>query len=256
MRGAVIQQRISAYMAAADADTPSKAADDRAPGLRQFAPDAATSSDWGTHTHTAEGLAYEELRSKYEENALLLNLATEELKSKNEENALLLHLANSNNLPITAELSMQLSAALGQCVCEGGEVGKVQQWLLDMDRQREVWEVERAEQAETACLLNEARQAMAQLIVHKCEEVQDSSRDLELVSDALEDGVLLLEGILPALTNSVLNQVHRLEGNVIKVTQDREHLRGSLLQAKDALQNQLRVKHESSDDDEVAATAA
>jgi hypothetical protein len=253
----VIQQRISAYMAAADADTPSKAADDRAPGLRQFAPDAATSSDWGTHTHTAEGLAYEELRSKYEENALLLNLATEELKSKNEENALLLHLANSNNnSPITAELSRQLIAALGQCVCEGGAVGKMQQWLHEMDRQREVWEVERAEQAETACLLNEARQAMAQLIVHKCEEVQDSSRDLELVSDALEDGVLLLEGILPALTNSVLNQVHRLEGNVIKVTQDREHLRASLLQAKDALQNQLRLKNESSDDDEVAATAA
>jgi len=233
----VIQQRISAYMAAADVDTPSKAADDRAPGQRQFAPDAAASGDRGRLTHTVEVL-YEQLRSK------------------NEENALLLHLANSNNLPITAELSMQLSAALGQCVCEGGEVGKVQQWLLDMDRQREVWEVERAEQAETACLLNEARQAMAQLIVHKCEEVQDSSRDLELVSDALEDGVLLLEGILPALTNSVLNQVHRLEGNVIKVTQDREHLRASLLQAKDALQNQLRLKNESSDDDEVAATAA
>ncbi len=256
MRGAVIQQRISAYMAAADADTPSKAADDRAPGLRQFAPDAATSSDWGTHTHTAEGLAYEELRSKYEENALLLNLATEELKSKNEENALLLHLANSNNnSPITAELSRQLIAALGQCVCEGGAVGKMQQWLHEMDRQREVWEVERAEQAETACLLNEARQSMAQLIVHNCEQVQDSLRDLELVSDALEEGVLLLEGILPALANSVLNHLHRLEGNVIKVNQDRDHLRASL-QAKNALQNQLCLKNESSDDDEVAAIAA
>ena len=210
---------MKAYMAAADdagrrPSAPDTASDAR---RRDGAPAPGTSG-------LAAGATVEELYA--------------ELRRKEDETAMLRHLAKSNGqFPISAELSRQLSAALAQCVCEDAEAAELQHWLLDMDHQRQQLEAERLEQAETAWLLHEARESMSQLIVYKAAEVQEGSRDLDALSDALEEEIFLLERFLPAITNSV----HKLQGDVVKAAADRQHLRATLLR---------------SDDDEAAAAAA
>jgi len=89
-----------------------------------------------------------------------------QLQQKDDEIAMLVHLANTQaRVPITAEMAQRLSAAVAHSV--GGHGDGFQLWLHDMAGERHRLSEEYRAQADNATLLIEAREALAQLIVHK-----------------------------------------------------------------------------------------
>ena len=60
-------------------------------------------------------------------------------------------------------------------------------------------EQQRQDQKDSALLLMEAREAMAQLIVHKVQEAEEGSRDLDLISDSIEEGLAVVEKTMATL---------------------------------------------------------
>jgi len=89
-----------------------------------------------------------------------------QLQQKDDEIAMLVHLANTQaRVPITAEMAQRLSAAVAHSV--GGHGEGFQLWLHDMAGERHRLSEEYRAQADNATLLIEAREALAQWIVHK-----------------------------------------------------------------------------------------
>ena len=114
-----------------------------------------------------------------------------QLQRKNDEIAMLAHLANETlQIPITVELSQHLSIAVAHSVSKAGPAFEA--WLKQMEQQRQ-------DQKDSALLLMEAREAMAQLIVHKVQEAEEGSRDLDLISDSIEEGLAVVEKTMATL---------------------------------------------------------
>ena len=114
-----------------------------------------------------------------------------QLQRKNDEIALLAHLANETlQIPITVELSNHLTIAVAHSVSKAGPAFEA--WLKRMEQQRQ-------DQKDSALLLMEAREAMAQLIVHKVQEAEEGSRDLDLISDSIEEALAVVEKTMATL---------------------------------------------------------
>jgi hypothetical protein len=170
-----------------------------------------------------------------------------QLLQKEDEIAMLVHFSNTESqVPITADLAERLTAAVA--LSAGGHGDAFRMWLKDMADERHRMAKDRQAQAENASLLVEAREALAQLIVLKVQEAQDGVKDLNFLSDALDEGAEALEMLVSKLSPCV----HSLQSEAARGEVERADLQSQLRTAMHHHQSEARARGE----EEAAATAA
>jgi hypothetical protein len=151
-----------------------------------------------------------------------------QLQHKDDQIALLTHLANTNaNSPITEDLSQLLSAAVADSVRSEGQEFK--EWLMNMQEHRERLFENMQVQQDNAVLLMEARESLAQLIVHKVQEVQEGSLDLDLIGDAFEESIEAVEQLMSTV---LVSRMRELDVRAAIGEIHRAQLKSELFEAK------------------------